>query len=151
MFLKSSSSEHRRDDIWLKSQSPSRYLPFKTCHISWYFVTKSLNNSESQLLLGLHYKRNSASHCRQNSVVICFCLSYLRMWAQLFIAPIDVSTTPIMAMGCCHCLPPSVVQLKGKHCQKTHCRNGVVGMFEHTQYTWFLPHMPRRKTMYHST
>ena len=29
VFLKSSSSVHRRDDIWLKSQSPSRYLPFQ--------------------------------------------------------------------------------------------------------------------------
>ena len=29
----------------------------------------------------------------------------------------NVSTTPIMAMGCQECLPVSVVQLKGKHCQ----------------------------------
>ena len=28
------------------------------------------------------------------------------------------------------CLPLSVVQLKGKHCQKSHCRNGVVDTFE---------------------
>ena len=27
------------------------------------------------------------------------------------------STTPIMAMGCWQCLPLSVIQLKGKHCQ----------------------------------
>jgi hypothetical protein len=32
-------------------------------------------------------------------------------------------------MGCQQCLPPSVVQLKGKHCRKPHCRNGVVGTF----------------------
>jgi hypothetical protein len=31
-----------------------------------------------------------------------------------------------MAMGCQQCLPLSVVQLKGKHCRKPHCRNGVV-------------------------
>ena len=41
----------------------------------------------------------------------------------------NVSTTPIMAMGCRQCLPLSVVQLKGKHCRKPHCRNGVVDMF----------------------
>ena len=30
----------------------------------------------------------------------------------------NVSTTPITAMGCRQCLPLSVVQLKGKQCQK---------------------------------
>ena len=30
------------------------------------------------------------------------------------------------AMGCRQCLPLSVVQLKGKHCLKPHCRNGIV-------------------------
>ena len=29
-------------------------------------------------------------------------------------------------MGCRQCLPLSVVQLKGKHCRKPLCRNGVV-------------------------
>ena len=38
----------------------------------------------------------------------------------------NVSTTPITAMGCRQCLPISVVQLKGKHCRKPHCRNGDV-------------------------
>ena len=32
-------------------------------------------------------------------------------------------------MGCRQCLPLSVVQLKWKHCQNTHCCNGVVDMF----------------------
>ena len=32
-------------------------------------------------------------------------------------------------MGCQQSLPLSVVQLKGKHCRKPHCRNGVVDMF----------------------
>ena len=41
----------------------------------------------------------------------------------------NVSTTPITAMGCRQCFPLSVVQLKGKHCQKLHCRNGVVDTF----------------------
>ena len=41
----------------------------------------------------------------------------------------NVSTTPIKAMGCRQCLPLSVVQLKGKHCRKPHCRNGVVDTF----------------------
>ena len=43
----------------------------------------------------------------------------------------NISTTPFMAMGCWQCLPLSFVQLKGKHCRKPHCRNGVVGTFEH--------------------
>ena len=41
----------------------------------------------------------------------------------------NVSTTPITAMGCRQCLLLSVVQLKGKHCQKPHCLNGVVDTF----------------------
>ena len=41
----------------------------------------------------------------------------------------NLSTTPITAMGCRQYLPLSGVQLKGKHCQKTHCRNGVVDTF----------------------
>ena len=32
-------------------------------------------------------------------------------------------------MGCRQCLHLSVVQLKGKHCRKPHCRNGVVDTF----------------------
>ena len=34
-------------------------------------------------------------------------------------------------MECQQCLPLSVVQLKGKHYRKPHCRNGVVDTFEH--------------------
>ena len=45
----------------------------------------------------------------------------------------NASTTPITAMGCRQCLHLSVVQLKGKHCRKPHCRNGVVGTFQHGQ------------------
>ena len=41
----------------------------------------------------------------------------------------NVSTTPITAMGCRQCLPLSVVQLKGKHYRKPHCRNGVVDTY----------------------
>ena len=43
----------------------------------------------------------------------------------------NVSTTPITAMGCRQCFPLSVVQLKGKHCRKSHCCNGVVDTFGH--------------------
>ena len=39
---------------------------------------------------------------------------------------LNVSTTPITAMDCRQCLPLSVVQLKGKHWQKLHCRKVVV-------------------------
>ena len=41
----------------------------------------------------------------------------------------NVPTTPITAMGCRQCLSLSDVQLKGKHCRKPHCRNGVVDTF----------------------
>ena len=47
----------------------------------------------------------------------------------------NVSTTPIMAMGCRQCLPLSIVQLKGKHCRKLRCRNGVVDTFKHVSVT----------------
>ena len=40
-----------------------------------------------------------------------------------------LSTTPITAMGYQQCLPLSVVQVKGKHCHKPHCHNGVVDTF----------------------
>ena len=50
-------------------------------------------------------------------------------------------------MGCRQCLPLSVVQLKGKHCQKPHYRNGVVDTFwpskfnlRHFQPQKFQPH-----------
>ena len=41
----------------------------------------------------------------------------------------NISTTPITAMGCRQFLPLSFVRMKGKHCQKTRCRNGVVDTF----------------------
>ena len=48
----------------------------------------------------------------------------------------NVSTTPITAMGCRQCLSLSVVQLKGKHCRKPHCRNGVVDTFRQRLFSW---------------
>ena len=39
---------------------------------------------------------------------------------------LNISTTLITAMGCWQCLNLSDVQLKGKHCRKPHCCNGVV-------------------------
>ena len=58
-------------------------------------------------------------------------------WAENFMVKTEkisfqcpnVSTTPNTAMGCRQCLSFSVVQLKGKHCRKPHCHNGVVDMF----------------------
>ena len=47
----------------------------------------------------------------------------------------NVYTTPITAMGCWQYQPPSIIQLKGKHCQKTHCRNGVVDTFGLTYFS----------------
>ena len=48
----------------------------------------------------------------------------------------NVSTTPITEMGCRQSLPLVVVELKGKHCWKSHCRNGVEDMFGHTVVGW---------------
>jgi hypothetical protein len=36
------------------------------------------------------------------------------------------------------CLPLSVVQLKGKHCRKPHCHNGIVDTFGLTPQSLFL-------------
>ena len=41
---------------------------------------------------------------------------------------LNVSTTPIRAMGCQQCLSLTV-QLEGKHCRKSRCLNGVVDTF----------------------
>ena len=42
----------------------------------------------------------------------------------------SVSTTiPITVIGGRQCLPLSVVQLRGKHCQKPNCHNEFVDMF----------------------
>ena len=67
-----------------------------------------------------------------------YCYSILK-----YLCP-NVSTTPIMTMGCRQRLHPSVVQLKGKHCHKTHCRIGLVDTFRATLAlpqcsTWELP------------
>ena len=53
----------------------------------------------------------------------------------------NVSTTPITAMGCRQCLSLRVVQLKGKHCRKPNCNNGVVdtfGLYFPTKYLFFV-------------
>ena len=45
----------------------------------------------------------------------------------------DYTQTPITAMGCWQCLPLSVVWLKGRYCQKPHCRDEVVDTSEQSQ------------------
>ena len=59
------------------------------------------------------------------SLSACLCIHFY--WLS-WLSP-NISTTPITAMGCRQCLPLSVVQLKGKHCRKPHCRYGVVDTF----------------------
>ena len=49
------------------------------------------------------------------------CVLQVSFPVDLLLCP-NVSTTPITAMGCWQSLPLSVVQLKGKHCRKPHCR-----------------------------
>ena len=56
-------------------------------------------------------------------------MSFIQARKYMWECP-NVSTTPITAMGCWQCLPPSVVQLK--HCWKPHCRNGIVDTFGHS-------------------
>ena len=51
--------------------------------------------------------------------------------AEQFLARMYLCITPIKAIMCQQCLSLSVVQLKGKHCQKPYCHNGVVATFGH--------------------
>ena len=60
-------------------------------------------------------------------------LFFSLLGVQCVIHSLNVSTTRISVMGYLQCLPLSVVQLKGKHCQKPHCRNGVVDMLGHVR------------------
>ena len=53
----------------------------------------------------------------------------------------NISTTPIMTMGCWQCLPLSVVQLKGKGCRKPHCPNEVLDTFRPSLLLKFLPQL----------
>ena len=57
----------------------------------------------------------------------------------------NASTTPITAMGCRQCLPLSVVHLKGKHCRKPHCRNGVVDTFRPCLHESSVPRVHMKK------
>ena len=60
------------------------------------------------------------------------CSSDLHRFMQIHLSyDLNVSTTPITAMGCRQCLPLNVVQMKGKHCRTSHCRNGIVDTFGH--------------------
>ena len=70
-------------------------------HVFLYYIVynrvqSTLQQSESEI----------SNMFKKNSTSINLCL--------------NVSTTPIMAMGCRQCLPLSVVQLKGKHYRKPH-------------------------------
>ena len=47
-----------------------------------------------------------------------------------YLAPTHLQL-PLRQWGAGNVLPLSVVQLKGKHCQKPHCRNGVEDTFGH--------------------
>ena len=78
--------------------------------------------------------------------ILCMDENYRTTWSSLFrqqeslcnghwLCP-NVSTTPITAMGYWQCLTLSVVQLKGKHCRKPHCHNGVVDTFGQYLEIW---------------
>ena len=85
------------------------------------FLIMNICHSEYLLFTSQYPKDKKIGHQRQQ---------YLRVYLNDTIWPgPNVSTTPIMAMGCRQCLPHSVVQLKGKHCRKPHCHNGVVDTF----------------------
>ena len=72
------------------------------------------------------YSREAAQKQAKNAF---FCVLATPMPFKSINPNPNVSTTPIMAMGCQECLPVSVVQLKGKHCRKPYCHNGVVDTF----------------------
>ena len=64
-----------------------------------------------------------------------------------------IDQRPIKATRCRQCLPLSVVQLKGKHCRKPNCRNGVVDTFGQSftifYYTYILGHVLMCTQNYH--
>ena len=62
-------------------------------------------------------------------LVTCQRFSVLFLFGLIWQYCPNVSTTPITAMWSRQCLPLSVVHLKGKHCQKAHCRSGVADTF----------------------
>ena len=59
-----------------------------------------------------------------------FCgLSHVYVWGSTSTRPEHIYNSHY-SMGCRQCSSLSVVQLKGKHCRKPHCCNGVVDTFE---------------------
>jgi hypothetical protein len=59
-----------------------------------------------------------AENCNLLDLLLSILTDMAEMYLQL----------PYTAIGCQQYLPPSVVQLKGKHCLKPHCLYGVLGM-----------------------
>ena len=87
---------------------------------------------------GLYLQHSKSSHDTVVVMKFKFCthsarlfrkLDHVLLWSTNTGHSPNVSTTPITAMGCRQCLSLSVVPLKGKHCRKPHCHNGVVDTF----------------------
>ena len=95
-WIVSSSRKGHEDGEWCKV----RYYRGFRYFIIWVEITAFQRKVLEFALQALHNRQ------------ICLCL--------------NVSATPITTMPCRQCLPLSVVRLKGKHSQKTHCLNGVV-------------------------
>jgi hypothetical protein len=100
---------------------------YKQMHIEWPILKPVFY---LQKCLGSYSCFSFCFNCIYSSSNRTMHTNYLYTAIDLQRPGSNVSTTPITAMGCQQCLPLSVVQLKGKHCRKPHCHNGVVDTFE---------------------
>ena len=120
----------------------------KSCKYTKVFVLL-LNNMYLEMLY-VSWERNTQNHLYpiNNKSILTQCVEMKSEVAFIFLQKaelqcpsglsLNVSTTPITAMGCRQWLSVSVVQLKGKHYRKPHCRNGVVDTFGHVVLVTFL-------------
>ena len=102
---------------------PKTFVQIFFPRLFFYFISiLKVQNSQKVLMWSSYPQTDKPKHkpCSWN-------FENAALWFKL--VWMNVSTTPITAMGCRQCLPLSVVQLKGKHCRKLHCRNGVVDTF----------------------
>ena len=136
--------------LWIDSAQSTFRIRFNRC--TSYFTMLTFRGTFAKQILVRKVRFHFFWHCFFQFLSNClwpwcealvsfetkYCYSILK-----YLCP-NVSTTPIMTMGCRQRLHPSVVQLKGKHCHKTHCRIGLVDTFRATLAlpqcsTWELP------------
>ena len=112
---------------WLTSLSPLNTLGLSDSPA--YYKLRLIEKSDWPnyvLTFNIIYEPNKPKQVLPDSVAgLRQCLMKLNYLTHC----LNVSTTPITAMGSRQWLSLGVVQLKGKHCRKPHCRNGVVDTF----------------------